>query len=121
MANKKDYSEYPRKERFAKRYPYHAHYMKEELEAKHKAAKELWNSLKNAPKNIKEFFKEATDLTKISRKKGGKKRPKQCKTVPCLYDIELLQEQWTPKKKSKQKIKKIKVPVSEQEKPGVVI
>ena len=121
MANKRDYSEYPRKERFAARYPQRAHSIEKEIKAKHKAAKELWNALKNAPKNIKEFFKEATDLTKTSQRKGGKKRPKQCKTVPCLYDIEILQEHWTPKKKSKQKSKKILVPISEQEKPGVVI
>jgi len=122
MTNKKDYAEYPRKERFAKRYPYHAHYMKEELEAKHEAAKYLLDAFKNAPKNMKEFYKEVKDLTMLSREKQAKKKGRsKSKGLPSIYDLEILQEHWTPKKKSKQKSKKIKVPVSEQEKPGVVI
>jgi len=122
MTNKKDYAEYPRKERFAKRYPQRAQWMKEELEAKHEAAKYLLDAFKNAPKNMKEFYKEVKDLTMLSREKQAKKKGRsKSKGLPSIYDLEILQEHWTPKKKSKQKSKKIKVPVSEQEKPGVVI
>lgn len=121
MTNKKDYAEYPRKERFARRYPQRAQWMKEELEAKRGAAKYLLDAFKNAPKNMKEFFKELEDLVMLSREKQAKKKGRsKSKGLPSIYDLEVLQEHWTPKKKSKQKIKKIIVPVSEQEKPGVI-